>query len=116
MTMKSHKIVATDRRGAGWLQRCVRHSDKQNSKMKIEKHPAAIARDEWLNSEEGTRCTNPTTLLAPAEHRQYLENRITAAFAAGWAACEKHKSKRTAAMPNDPKLSHADGRVAPQAR
>jgi len=67
--------------------------------MKIEKHPAAIARDEWLDSDEGTRCTNPMTLRAPSDQAQYLQNRLTSAFAAGWAAFEKHKS--VAAMPNE---------------
>jgi hypothetical protein len=67
--------------------------------MKIKKHPAATERDEWLASDEGKRCTNPTTLRAPADQRQYLENRLTSAFAAGWAACEKHKT--VSAMPNE---------------
>ena len=67
--------------------------------MKIRKHPAATARDQWLESAEGKSCTQPTTLNAPEMMRHYLENRLQKAFAAGWCACEKHK--RAAAMPND---------------
>lgn len=66
--------------------------------MKIKKHPAAVARDKWLESPEGVSATQPTTLNAPAFQRQYLENRLTRAFAAGWVACEKHQ--RAAAVSN----------------
>ena len=58
----------------------------------IKKHPAATARDQWLDSDNGQRCARPATLYAPADQKQYLENRLTSAFAAGWLACEKHKS------------------------
>lgn len=60
-------------------------------RMKIKKHPAEIARDKWLASPEGVAATQPTTINAPAHQRQYLENRLTRAFAAGWAACEKNQ-------------------------
>jgi hypothetical protein len=43
---------------------------------------AFIESDDWLVSSE------PTTLRAPAEMRQYLENRLKTAFAAGWRHCE----------------------------
>jgi hypothetical protein len=50
---------------------------------KVTWHPDAIARDEWLESEEGKRAVDPTTLGAESRMRQYLENRLVLAFIAG---------------------------------
>ena len=69
--------------------------------MKIRKHPAAIARDKWLASDEGKSCCDPTPLKAPASQRQYLENRLIQAFEFAWRAAENHKPKDVAAMPNE---------------
>lgn len=55
--------------------------------MMAEKHPTVIAWEKWLRSVEGKRSSNPNTLLAPSEQRQYLENRLQAAFTEGWTAC-----------------------------
>jgi hypothetical protein len=49
----------------------------------FQKHPAAVALDEWLASDEGTRC------LSPGAHGVYLENRLKLAFLSGWAACDR---------------------------
>lgn len=38
---------------------------------------------EWLDSEEGRKASDPTTIGAPATFRQYLENRLERAFQAG---------------------------------
>lgn len=49
------------------------------------------ARDEWFQSEEGIRCTGVNSLRRAApgpQLRVYLENRLDAAFAAGWRAAQ----------------------------
>lgn len=51
--------------------------------------PLARARDDFLQSDEGAKCCDPTTLKAPRDQRQYLENRIARAFLAGAEAAEK---------------------------
>jgi hypothetical protein len=43
----------------------------------IQKHPDVIAWEEWLNSEEGKRCS------AGSADGQYLHNRLWFAFMAG---------------------------------
>lgn len=50
----------------------------------FQKHPMAIAIDEWLESEEGRKC------LAEGAHGVYLRNRLMSAFRAGWDAHEQH--------------------------
>lgn len=43
-----------------------------------------------------TESCDPTTLRAPAEVRTYLENRLKAAFAAGWnAGTESYEQRLT---------------------
>ena len=50
------------------------------------KSPLAKARDEYLASVRGIECCDPATLGAGENQRQYLSNRIEAAFIAGWDA------------------------------
>jgi hypothetical protein len=50
--------------------------------------PIAKARDYWLESKEGQKCR-----FGVAEG-QYLENRLAAAFVAGWNAKELSAQKR----------------------
>lgn len=45
----------------------------------MEKHPDAIAWEEWLNSEEGKKCTEGSA------EGVYLQNRLWKAFMAGRA-------------------------------
>lgn len=45
------------------------------------KSELAKARDKWLQSDEGKKCCNGTPT------GQYLQNRLEAAFIAGWGAC-----------------------------
>lgn len=47
------------------------------------KSKLAKARDEWLQSKEGKKCSIGKT------HGQYLRNRIKRAFIAGWDACSQ---------------------------
>lgn len=47
------------------------------------KSKLAKARDRWLQSDEGEKCSTGQT------HGQYLRNRIERAFIAGWEACEQ---------------------------
>lgn len=42
--------------------------------------------DAYLISDEGCAACDPTTLRAPEQNRQYLENRLKEAFTAGWNA------------------------------
>lgn len=49
--------------------------------------PLAVARDEWLASEEGRTCCDGTA------HGQYLENRLVMAFIAGWDAAVAERAK-----------------------
>lgn len=56
--------------------------------------PLAKARDEWLASAEGEKCSNPLTLKTTADQRQYLENRLVSAFLAGADWMERHKHGR----------------------
>lgn len=63
--------------------------------MKLQRHPAAVALDAWLDSEEGQACTQPTTLNAPEMQRQYLKNRLSLAFDAGWVAAEKQAQNQS---------------------
>lgn len=51
--------------------------------MKDFRNPLAKSRDEWLESEEGKRCSDGQT------EGQYLRNRLEMAFIAGWAARNK---------------------------
>jgi hypothetical protein len=51
--------------------------------MELDGKQLAKARDEWLDSDEGKRAADPTTLNAPPSSRQYLENRLRNAFLAG---------------------------------
>jgi hypothetical protein len=55
------------------------------------RHPLAIARDEFLESDEGKRICQLSTLLGPnvEESQRYFRNRIEAAFIAGWNAREE---------------------------
>lgn len=52
------------------------------------KSKLAKARDDWLQSDEGDKCST-----GPAYGR-YLHNRITRAFEAGWNACEENTKKK----------------------
>jgi len=53
------------------------------------KHPAAIARDEYFAGDKGKQACDPLTLKGcQADQRQYLENRLEAAFQAGYHAAE----------------------------
>jgi len=77
----------------------VRGADK--SSLKCRKHPLAKALDEWLESPEGKRCVNVSTLskasAAPftSNESPYLRNRLIAAFYAGAEAsnCRKRAKK-----------------------
>lgn len=52
--------------------------------------------DRFIESDEGKRCCNPTTIGASAEMRRYLENRIREAFAAGWnAGAERYHNENS---------------------
>ena len=50
--------------------------------------PLAEARDQWLESDDGKKASNPATLAPLETCQQYLENRLAEAFLAGakWAA------------------------------
>jgi hypothetical protein len=50
--------------------------------MSDHRSPLAKARDEWLDSPEGKRCSNADLLRYPCQ-RQFLENRLIEAFCAG---------------------------------
>lgn len=57
------------------------------------KCPLALARDAWLASEEGQRCSRGHSVGV------YLQNRLEAAFIAGWDACEaNHLREATEAL------------------
>lgn len=47
-----------------------------NSENEVERHPLAIAWDEWMLSEEGMKATNPSTLGPPERSSIYLINRL----------------------------------------
>lgn len=49
------------------------------------KSSLAKARDEWLASSEGYKCSHGTAT------GQYLSNRLIRAFIAGWDACKKQE-------------------------
>lgn len=51
--------------------------------MEEKKHPHVAAWNKWLESDEGQRCVEPTGIKMPKDQRQYLENRLQAAFRAG---------------------------------
>jgi hypothetical protein len=53
--------------------------------MKDLRTPIALARDQWLESDEGKRCSEGTT------SGKGLENRLMCAFVAGWNAREKQE-------------------------
>jgi len=55
--------------------------------------PLAKARDKWLSSAEGIRCTDPS-ILRYREHGVYLINRLRLAFLAGANWMERQKKKR----------------------
>ena len=44
--------------------------------------------EEWLKTEEGQSCTEPSILNT---HQVYLQNRIMRAYKAGWEAAKKDK-------------------------
>lgn len=48
--------------------------------------PFKKAHDAYVESEKFNGLSDPTTLKAPADQRQYLENRLWSAFSAGWRA------------------------------
>lgn len=62
----------------------------------MNKHPLAIAWEEWLASDEGKAAANPDTLPVITSGRQFLENRLKRAFDAGVAAAEKIQTAETA--------------------
>ena len=64
-------------------------------------NPLAKARDEFMLSREACYLCDPTSIGAPAHCGLYLQDRIEAAFLAGWNACE-------AAQPVQPALSTTD--------
>jgi hypothetical protein len=53
--------------------------------MKDLQTPFALARDQWLESDEGKKCGEGMT------SGKYLENRLFYAFVAGWNAREKQE-------------------------
>ena len=53
--------------------------------------PIAKARDAYLESPQGEAACAPETIGAPPANRQYLSNRIEAAFVAGWMAAHTQK-------------------------
>ena len=53
--------------------------------LQEKRHPQAIALDKWLETEAGKGALESSILRRP-ENRQYLENRVKGAFAAGWDA------------------------------
>lgn len=52
------------------------------------KSELAIERDKWFESDEGKKCTDTDSLLAPKVTKEYLINRLEAAFLAGATANE----------------------------
>ena len=48
--------------------------------------PYKSAIDEFTDSAEFKKASEPTTIYAPSNQRQFLENRLTQAFMAGWNA------------------------------
>lgn len=52
--------------------------------------PLAKARDEWLASAEGQKCSNPASIALSPTDRQYLENRLVSAFLAGANLADEH--------------------------
>ncbi len=64
--------------------------------------PLAIARDEYLGTGEGFKACDPTTLGAPAHRREYLKNRIEAAWLAGAAYSAPHPA--TPQIKEEPRL------------
>lgn len=53
--------------------------------MKDIRNDLAKARDKYFES-QGEKSCDPSTLGAPIKSRQYLKNRLEAAFIAGWNA------------------------------
>ena len=60
---------------------------------KYKRHPLAVAKDKWFESEEGRRCNNFWTLKPEQDPEFYLKNRLELAFMAGAAAQEKIDQK-----------------------
>lgn len=53
----------------------------------MKRHPAAIASDEYFeDGHKGEASCDPLSLQAPKSARQYLTNRLHAAFQAGYKA------------------------------
>jgi hypothetical protein len=61
----------------------------------IQRHPAAVAWDEWLASDEGQRCRAAAD-FTPAGYWQDWENRLARAFQAGYDAALPPYQRRTA--------------------
>lgn len=66
-------------------------SKSVQKRLSAQKHPASVAWDAWRESEQGVGATDVTTLKAPSDQRQYLENRLYHAFMAGYRAREGEK-------------------------
>ncbi len=60
---------------------------------KDNRSPMAKARDEWLASEEGQMCSNPTSIHSMEHPRIYLENRLIRAFQSGANAKQEEIKK-----------------------
>lgn len=55
----------------------------------------AAAWNEWIDSAEGQRYTDPVTIGAPESARQYIRNRLWWAFMAGVRAAETDAARRS---------------------
>ena len=62
------------------------------------RNPLANARDEWLASAEGQKCSNPASLTLAPTARQYLENRLVSAFLAGAKWATEHAKHPTSVL------------------
>jgi hypothetical protein len=62
----------------------------------LPKSELAIKRDEWFESEEGIRCSEPHSLLSTSDPYIFLRNRLEAAFLAGAEANEEVKAEMVA--------------------
>ena len=56
-------------------------------------NPLAKARDDFMLSREACYLCDPTSIGAPAHCGLYLQDRIEAAFVAGWNACEQENNR-----------------------
>lgn len=64
--------------------RAMRERDEARAREAApQRHPAAIAQEEWFQGAEGARCSDG------AAAGIYLHNRLAAAFQAGWHANEQ---------------------------